>query len=87
MLDLPISKPGVSKQILKLENIIGRINEMQDNDIICKEKRCHYLNRRRRHSYKVSLLEVVALWDDCTFIPAHWASYLLSSRFVLCSSI
>ena len=25
-------------------------------------------------SPKVSLLGVVALWDDCTFIPADWGS-------------
>ena len=74
MLDLPINKPGFSKQILKLDNIIDRIREMQDNDIICKEKRGHYLNRKRRHSYKVTLVGVVALWGNCMFILADWGS-------------
>ena len=25
---------------------------------------------------KVSLLGVVALWGDCTFIPAYWGNFL-----------
>ena len=28
--------------------------------------------------HKVSLLGVVALWGDCTFIPADWGSYIVA---------
>ena len=55
------------------------------------DPKCNYLltflfgSKAQCSGPKVSLLGVVALWDDCKFIPEDWGGH--SSKFVLCSFI